>query len=497
MLGSSLDPLAITLPVGIAVVLYAMFAAWVGHHARSATALMLVVVTLPLFVDPFDGELTLTRLVTGGTSTQSNGAIHVSVVVIVTLAGVAFLRRLGTKPQPLAGRRIIVGLMLLYTVSIIVGLTVGAGALGAAFYLQTILPLVAWYAAAVGGLDPRTASVAVLRPAVITMCLIVGAALVYSGTIYGTYNVISVLVSAIPQYRSYFPIIPACGVAFAVAGWSLHPKTSIVMIALAGVSLPLMWSRTGLVMIVVAFGLAFLLRPGRATHATRILIGSALGAVVGFYALRAVLGGVIGARVSVGSTAEASGESRIQLALGAIDRIVARPVFGDAFVPYSNVLAGGTEVDLARLFPAHNQYLDVALRGGIVAGFLVVALLFVFGRRSLRLALRSPDLHVATFHAALSAIIAAVAIGNMTHLFMVQPWSGALFFALLGVSSACPSTMVDRDDAKRAWSAPHADTPRRSRGVDRGSGGIGETDRHRVRSGHDRSRYQAVREARH
>lgn len=136
------------------------------------------------------------------------------------------------------------------------------------------------------------------------------------------------------------------------------------------------------------------------------------GGVAGFLVLRAILGGVIGERTETGSTFDASESVRAGLAEQALARIGERPFFGDAFVPFSKILAGGEQAEFARPFPAHNQYLDIALRGGVLAAVVMVMLLVMFARRSWRLARRSPDPNVAAFHAGLLGIIAAAAAGT-------------------------------------------------------------------------------------
>lgn len=417
---------------------------------------ILSIITLPLFFDISSQQFTLVRLFSRVGPAEGGAEFHVSVVMIAFLAVLAFLRRLGGKGSYLFGGGLIGWLLFLYSAAILVGLMQGAGMLGVAFYVQTIAPLLAWYAAGAGRISVRSASLTIVAATLVSVVLVLFITFSRSGGLQGSYEVVSALVSVIPQYRNYFPFIVVCGLAMAVAGWDLHRKISLALLASTGLALPLIWSRSGLALMVVAIGIAFFLRPGRASNTTRTLLGVTGGSAVAFLTLESILSGVIGARSTIGSTAAESGYERLVLAQEGIKRIVARPLFGDAFVPYSNVLAGGQRVDIARLFPAHNQYLDIALRGGVAAAILTIVLLIVFGRRSWRLARRSPSRNIAAFHAGLLAIVVATALGNFTQLFLIQPWSGALVFALMGVSSACPSDVVSTIEAPQAWARPHS-----------------------------------------
>jgi O-antigen ligase len=131
------------------------------------------------------------------------------------------------------------------------------------------------------------------------------------------------------------------------------------------------------------------------------------------------------------------------------ERLVHSPIFGDSFRPLDLGPDGG-ELSNMILFRAHNQYLDIALRGGVPAALLAVTLLIAFSVRAWRIARQSSDRDVAGYHAALLGITAAICLGNFAHLFMVQPWTGGLFFALLGISSLCPTPPARIRSARRA-----------------------------------------------
>ena len=459
------------LPVVLAVVGAVALLA-VAAYQRVAAVAMLAAITLPLFLSASTG-LTLLQPGGGRFSEEEGGlSVQISLVLIGVLAGLAWVCRTATKrpPVPLFGRGLVAGLLLLYTLSIWVGFTKGAGLLGFAFYAQTIIPLLAWYAAAANRITPRAASLTVVGCTLAALLYVIAVG-VGSGGLTGSYAVVETLVRTIPQYRNLFPFIVVCGLALAITGWNQHRKTSIGLFAAAVLTLPMTWSRTGVAMMAIAVSVAFFARPGRASTTTRMLLGILGGILLGTYALRTVLSGVLGERQSVGTTLEASGETRAGLATEALDRIAGNPLLGDTFVPETSVLVSAR--DSAHLFPAHNQYLDIALRGGVLALVLTVVLLFVFARRAWRLR-RSPDPQVAAFHAALLAIIAAVASGSFAQLYLIQPWTGGLFFALLGVSSACMSG--DEPEVSQRGDERVDDRRVRARG-DARVGGLGDRGR--------------------
>lgn len=461
-----MDLLGTVLLASIAACVVALSVTWVWLRPKPAALILLGVAILPLFFDPSRRSLTLLQARTvGDVDDAANGALHVGVVVVVSLFAVQLLRHAGL-PQKLFGKGLFLILGAWLTGALVVGTLAGsAGVLGGLFYAQTLLPILAWYAvASCGSFDPARVSDVVLGATLVTLLFVLGVAFT-SGGLSGGYEVVDALVSVIPQYRSYYSLIPAVGLAYGVVSLDRRPVLSLCVVAAVLLSLPLMWSRAGLLMVVVAGLVAFVAKQGRpGVVAARLMLAVVLVAGTGGLMLRIMLGGVLAARAGAGSTVEASGDSRLRLAHMALGRIWDNPIFGDAFTPYSNRLAGGTVVDLERLFPAHNQYLDLALRAGVPAMLLCTAVLVAFARRSFRIARGEDD--SAPFHAALLGVIVAVMLGNLTHLWLVQTWSGVLFFALLGVSSTYLLPPESPRDRRRALSGitPQAPSPTARRG---------------------------------
>lgn len=457
-----MDPLSWTLVAAIGVIVFVAAVLYFSAHSGAGALTVISISCLPLFFDPTTRSLTLLNIFQEDTSSVANGAIHLSAPLVVLVASGRLLGLLREgRSLWIPGRGAVLGLSLLYTFSIAIGLTAGAGLVGLAFYVQTMLPLIVFLSV----LRPMTLSSVsrvIVASSAVTLAVVLAVAVLGAGGVRGggDYGSLDSLVAVIPQFRSYFSIVPAVGIAFAIAGWNQHRKLSMLFLLLCAMAVPTMWSRTGLAMMGVSLGVAFLARPGAMTKATRTLLGGLLGLGAVLYAVFSVGTGLIGERDASGSTLAASGESRSALALEAVGRVLSSPLVGDSFVPYSDVLAGGTRVELARLFPAHNQYLDVSLRGGVLALVLILVLLVGSGVRSWRLSRTEPgDSDSARFHAGLLAIICSVSLGNLTHLFLVQPWSGVLVFALMGIGAASSSMTagsglgVRRGRRKAKWPA--------------------------------------------
>ncbi len=458
--GAARLPLVTAALVGSAVLMAVMAA-----HRKGAATAMIVVASLPLFVDIKNRTLTLAHLFAPGRVVEDAGqAIQLSFVIVAALAVVSGISRFGsTHGGRLLGGSVVGLLLLCFSASIGVGELSGAGRLGIVYYAQTTVPLLAWYICAHSGVSPRTAARCVSISVLVTLLLILGVALTGAVGLHGNYFIVDQLDSVIPQYRNYFPFLLVCALSFAIARWSLDRLLGSLTIASTIALLPFMWSRTGIAMLVMAGAVAYLARPAGVSRGVRVIVAGigSIGTVL--VALQAVSGGVIGERDAIGSTATASGGERVQLGVEAISRLLHHPFLGDSFVPYSSVLAGGQQAQFARLFPAHNQYLDYGLRGGALAMVLLVVLEAMYLRRSWHLAQHSLDAETAAYHGALVAILVAVAIGNLSQLFVIQTWTGTVLFSLMGVCAACSvgagRTGSGGVDASRRASGPVGGLP--------------------------------------
>ncbi len=120
---------------------------------------------------------------------------------------------------------------------------------------------------------------------------------------------------------------------------------------------------------------------------------------------------------------------RARLLRGAIDLVRRSPVIGEAFNPLPpGSIVVGRRVKRHRLYPAHNQYLDLAIRSGLPALALFSAFLIAAGSGLWRNS-RDPagDLGAETGRA-VTYLLLAVAVGSMFHLFFVVTQSAVLLY---------------------------------------------------------------------
>jgi O-antigen ligase len=431
---------AVTVPMITVAVCAGAIAAIIAARFRTAATLTLfAVLASPIFIEASSGMPTISRLVTppGAVGPEERG-IHLGVLLILPLATFALLDR-AWRPkvhQPY-GSRLIGWLFFLYTAGIVVGTALGGGLNAVVFYIQTVTPLLAWYAVTTRQVSLRMVCRVVIVTALGSLLLVHATVIYHSGTnLLENRSVERVLTAGIPQYRNYFPFVMVCGLAFAVACFRAHRRTSIALITATVLALPLLWSRTGLAMLFLAAVVAFFAQPRRVSLPLRLALG-AIGGLAGLALLSPLVShGMIGERGE--DSAKLSAENRVDIFRNGFDRLIRNPIFGDSFRPLDLGPDGG-ELSSMILFRAHNQYLDIALRGGVPAALLAITLLILFSVRAWRIARLSSDREVAGYHAALLGIMAAIFLGNFAHLFMVQPWTGGLFFALLGISSLCPT----------------------------------------------------------
>lgn len=189
-----------------------------------------------------------------------------------------------------------------------------------------------------------------------------------------------------PQFLTYYPGVLALGI---VAAWSQRRSSHLLVLVYAAsilVLVPVIWSRLGLMTICLAL-IASAATPSGEDGAssrsggrmTRVILTVGVTGLV----LAIALGGTIGERLSSKSSLFWSG--RLTLMAGAVDRILASPLYGDAGrALYDRGDFGGYEGQGLRLYPSHNQLLDFGIRGGILAVVLAaccaIALLVLASR---------------------------------------------------------------------------------------------------------------------
>lgn len=412
-------------------------------NENALVGLMVLVATLPLYWDVKHSELPLARLATGFESSdvEPSTRVHLVVPLVAILAVLAIWRRRHSLRHPVP--LLVAGIVASFTVSIIWGYANGAGLYGLLFYAQTLVPIAAWFVGYRLGAEHRTIARAVMAGVLFTGVLALVFTL-FSGGIDQAFESSRAFEAAVPQYRAYFPVLVALACAVAVTQWATDRWLSLSTLVVAAALLPIMWSRAGILMVLVAtYGAIYLLVLRRPSW--RRLVATTVAAVSTAAVLAVVL-------LTVGlwrqrrelSDLGASDQNRVDLARDAGGRLGSSPWVGDAFRPSGDSLAGGATASFDRLFPTHNQYLDYALRGGFPAAVLLVAVLAATAWLALRRwrgrgADRAPANAVVCL-----AFLAALVPGALTELYISQTWTGVVVMAFLG---HCTRTFLGEPNA--------------------------------------------------
>lgn len=401
-----------------------------SRRADRLLGLVVLIAVLPLFVDVSQRSVPVLQLVTGFGDTDVAGTrLHVVLPLVLVLAIIGVLRRAPSLWRPLPV--IVILLFAVFTSAITYGLLHGAGLVGFVFYVQTVVPLVAFLAMYKLAPTPRTLARAVM----VGVLFVAVSALIYTafhGGIDNAYYTSIELEDPFPQYRAYYPALVALAVALAVAYVRTDRYLSIATIAVCLLLIPIMWSRAGILMVVVALlGSMFWCHFRGMSWRRRLQVSAATGVVLGALAAITVSVG-LSAQRTVLNDLESSDSDRVSLAKESSERIWQNLVFGDAFRAHSSELVGGAEATFDRLFPSHNQYLDFGIRAGLGAVvllvvFLAATALFLFVRW-----LKDPPETFNPLYGATLGFLMAVVPAGLTELYISQTWTGVVIMFVLG-----------------------------------------------------------------
>lgn len=395
-----------------------------------ALGLILLVAVLPLFVDVSQRSIPILQLVTGvGEPDVAGSRLHVVLPFVAVLAVLAVFRRRPSLWRPLPV--LVVLLLLQFTFSITWGLLHGAGTVGLVFYVQTVVPLVAWLATYRIAPSPR-----VLARAVMVGVLVVAvSALIYTllnGGVENSYYSSIELEDPFPQYRAYYPALVSLAIAMAVASIKTDRALSIVTLAACLLLVPIMWSRAGICMVVVSLlASTFWCHFRGMTWRRRLVVASTIGVVLIALGAAAATVGLTTQRTELNDL-QASDSDRVALAEESSERIAGNPLVGDAFRAHSSELVGGAVANFDRLFPAHNQYLDFGIRGGAPALLLLVAFLALTGWLLFWRWLKAPPASFKPVYGATLAFLMALIPAGLTELYISQTWTGVAIMLVLG-----------------------------------------------------------------
>lgn len=242
------------------------------------------------------------------------------------------------------------------------------------------------------------------------------------------------------QVKIYYPAVFMIAISFITMRIAKKGFTGWWALALiVNLSfLPLIWSRTGLVMffavIVGSVIVAVFQRWGFGFIKWTLTAAFAVGILGVFLTVKFSDSFVVVDRYSRPDLIDNSGDKRLKLILNAIEYSLRSPLIGQGFIPESGPREDGRKVQIQRLYGAHNQYLDYALRGGILAligliGIILKSLWDTWRRRA------KGDRGFQIVNNACFFIVIAVTMGNMTQLYFIQAYPATLLWLLIGYIS--------------------------------------------------------------
>lgn len=427
--------------------------------------LVFLVAVLPLFVDVAQRTMPVFQLVTGfGEADTAGSRLHLVLPLVAALAIIGLLRKRPSLRRPLP---IIVMLMLLdFTLAIAWGLANGAGMVGFVFFVQTIVPLVAWLAAYRVSPTPRTVARAVMVGVLVVAVIALVHTLVDGGIDNAYYSSIA-LEDPFPQYRAYYPALVALAIALAVAQFRTDRVLAVATIAGCLLLLPIMWSRAGILMVVVAFVASiFWCHFRRLTWRGRFAVAGATVVVLGAVGAATVTVGLTEQRTRLNDL-QASDSDRVALAQESSERIASNPLVGDAFQTHSSDLVGGAVANFDRLFPSHNQYLDFGIRGGAPALLLLVVFLGLTAWLLFWRWVKDAPEDFDPFYGAVLAFLMALVPAGLTELYISQTWTGVAIMLVLGATAReleLRRAAARSDDTAAAGATDPATDPAHARG---------------------------------
>ena len=407
-------------------------------HPESARAdrvlgLIFLAAVLPLFVDVARKTMPVFQLVTGfGEPDVAGSRLHLVLPFVAALALVALLRKRPSLRRPLPA--VVLLLVLHFSLSITWGLLNGAGLIGFVFFVQTIVPLVAWLAAYRVAPTPRAVARAVMA-GVLVVAVVALVYTMFNGGIGNAYFSSIALEDPFPQYRAYYPALVALGIALAVAYVKTDRLLSVATITVCLLLLPIMWSRAGILMVVVAFVASIVLCHFRGmAWRRRFAVAAATAVVLAAVGLVSVTVGLTEQRTQLNDL-QSSDSDRVALAQESSERIAGNPLFGDAFRAHSSDLVGGAVANFDRLFPSHNQYLDFGIRGGAPALLLLVVFLALTSWLLFWRWVKSAPGAFNPFYGAALAFLVALVPAGLTELYISQTWTGVAIMMVLGAAA--------------------------------------------------------------
>jgi hypothetical protein len=242
-----------------------------------------------------------------------------------------------------------------------------------------------------------------------------------------------------PQFLTYYPGLLALGVS---AAWGLRRRYAAVAAVLIGslvLTAPVIWSRLGLVVMCVAVIVPAFVQDNPASRffrtrvrATKILLVCgvlAFAAGLVWLALSGIIGWRVDQRLSIDAGVLQSG--RVPLMKMSMEEVMDSPVWGHAGkTMFDRGEFGGMRGAGLRLFPSHNQLLDLGIRGGLLAIALGVAL----GFSLLRCAIYMYKKPYMPLSATGAAVICVMLVASASDLYFTQALTASPGWFIIGLT---------------------------------------------------------------
>jgi O-antigen ligase len=171
------------------------------------------------------------------------------------------------------------------------------------------------------------------------------------------------------------------------------------------------------------------------------------------------LGVAVASRHEVHEAGNESDGLRMNLFLEGLQRCAERPLFGDQFIPAWDRREGALVDDVDRLFGSHNQYVDLALRGGFIYLFLFVGLLYkatCCGIRLTKMRRQQGAEHYVVLGVAGTSFLVSIAIESNFQLYFIQLLTAVPCMLLIGMLFQANRLIEKENNSIRPahWSTP-------------------------------------------
>jgi len=391
---------------------------------------------LPFFVDI--GTLTTNASAFALRTPPPMGqAVHASFILVAILLGISWLRRphlvpISAQHLPRNATRLTVAALVFLTAAFFNAAFIER-AVATDRYLQTIIVVLPLFIAPRLDIDPYRAVQATLvfsSGGLLIMTAYItqnGGAGVLGSTDRFRIN------EAFPQILIYLPFLAVIALAGALAGTQQPKLLRLTAGASTVIFLGFNYSRTTIALIALAaLGSGLFPAPGSGEHGR---VARAIGGVLLATAVFVLSAGTVaGARFSSIDTGRGAiwGET--------IDRLGRSPMFGEGFVPRSDINL--------KPWDTHNQFLEFLLRGGIVGGTCAIAATYLLAMRLVRQqpADRGPE---SDLHRIALILLGAGLVGGMSNVYLTQLFPGVFVWFAVGLAHASISHV---DEASRTAS---------------------------------------------